>query len=134
MCAALAGAGVVATLLDGCASIPMVKATVQNGKVNAEESLFGKSHYILIRPKNFTNDILVVKTIGPNSHDFYHSLLMQCTHQQQPLNVNGKIIHCPAHGSEFDLDGNVLKEPALAPLKTYNTSWQDGIITVDLNS
>jgi Rieske Fe-S protein len=132
MCVALASAGIVATALQGCTSIPLIKATPENGKISVDENAFGKSSYVLVRPKNFSNDILLVR-YSPVSIEYY-GLLMQCTHQQQPLNVNGNIIHCPAHGSEFDLNGNVTKEPALKPLKKYTAVLNQGKITIDLNS
>src|ERR1041385_4619445 len=102
MCMALTGAGIAASILQGCTSIPLVAATPDKGKVSLKISVFEKSNLVLLRPKNLGNDVLVVRKQADTSGFDYHSLLMQCTHQQQPLNVSGTIIHCPGHGSEFD--------------------------------
>lgn len=44
-----------------------------------------------------------------------------CTHRKCVVAFNSaeKKIKCPCHGSEFDLDGRVLKGPATSPLQTY---------------
>ena len=54
----------------------------------------------------------------------YHALSMQCTHEGCPVNrpVNGVIV-CPCHGSEYDLEGRVLKGPAQLPLARYETDY-----------
>ena len=134
MCMSLAGAGIAAGILQGCTSIPLVAATPDKGKVSLQISAFEKSNLVLLRPKNLGNDVLIVREKKDASEFNYHSLLMQCTHQQQPLNVSGNSIHCPAHGSEFDLEGNVTKEPALRPLKKFITAVDGDTITIDLNS
>lgn len=47
-------------------------------------------------------------------------LSSHCTHLGCIINKveNGKLI-CPCHGSEFDLDGDVVKGPAYKPLPSY---------------
>lgn len=42
---------------------------------------------------------------------------ISCTHLGCVLNVESDKFICPCHGSIFDLSGNVLKGPALKPLK-----------------
>ncbi len=44
-----------------------------------------------------------------------------CTHRKCVVAFDSaeKKIKCPCHGSEFDLDGLVLKGPAPSPLQTY---------------
>lgn len=42
---------------------------------------------------------------------------ISCTHLGCVLNVENDKFICPCHGSMFDLSGNVLKGPALKPLK-----------------
>lgn len=42
---------------------------------------------------------------------------ISCTHLGCVLNVENDKFICPCHGSIFDLSGNVLKGPALKPLK-----------------
>jgi Rieske Fe-S protein len=53
------------------------------------------------------------------------ALSLHCTHEGCPVNpapVNG-VLRCPCHGSQFDLQGNVLHGPAADPLGQYETSY-----------
>lgn len=130
MCVALGGLGVVATLLEGCSSLPIVKATPENNTLKVPVSSFEKSQYVLVRSAKMEFDILLVK----KSDGTYHGLKMQCTHQAQPLSVSGNGLHCATHGSAFDLDGNVTHEPATVPLTKYFAAIQGDSIIVQLNT
>jgi Rieske Fe-S protein len=64
-----------------------------------------------------------------------------CTHQLSALNpYNGSIIKCsstdPGHGSEFALDGTVLRSPARRNLTQYTTAYDSysNIVTISLPS
>ncbi len=133
ICAAITGAGIISTALQSCATFPMVRAIPSNGKITVPESSFTPEvNYILVRCKDLENDILVVRN-SPEKKDYW-GLLMRCTHQQNPLSVQKQIIHCPAHGSEFDLNGMVVKDPAINPLKKYLVEAKDNLLVIDLNS
>jgi nitrite reductase/ring-hydroxylating ferredoxin subunit len=59
-----------------------------------------------------------------------------CTHAQCDMRTDGDItsnsITCTCHGSEFDVDGNVLKGPAVAKLRHFSVTIDaSGEITVD---
>jgi len=58
-----------------------------------------------------------------------------CTHKQCTVEYSrekGRIV-CPCHGSEYALDGRVLKEPSTEPLGIYESELrQDGLIVVTL--
>lgn len=127
-CLATAALGLVSTL-EGCAGIPVVKASEENKQVKVPLSSFKELPYVIVRRQNMmTDDLLLVK----KSDGTFYTLLLQCTHQAQPLTVSGKSINCAAHGSSFDLEGNVTHDPATRPLTKYN-SVQDGeyvLITV----
>jgi cytochrome P450/nitrite reductase/ring-hydroxylating ferredoxin subunit len=60
-----------------------------------------------------------------------------CTHEECPLSdgvLDGTVIVCPCHGSEFDLrTGDVLTPPALEPLPIYELREQDGTLEVRLS-
>ena len=59
-----------------------------------------------------------------------------CTHEECLLSdgeLDGNVIVCPCHGSEFDLrTGDVLTPPALEPLPIYEVREQDGALEVRL--
>jgi cytochrome b6-f complex iron-sulfur subunit len=44
--------------------------------------------------------------------------------------VESKKFSCPCHGSEFAIDGKVLKEPAKEALKTYDVKIEDNSVLV----
>lgn len=57
-----------------------------------------------------------------------------CTHKKCTVEFNHKTnrIICPCHGSTFDLDGNVLKEPATKPLQIFPVKLSEGRIILTL--
>jgi Rieske Fe-S protein len=62
--------------------------------------------------------ILVVRT----ARDTFSALSTQCAHEGCPVNapVSG-IITCPCHGSQYALDGSVVRGPTIYPLTRYQT-------------
>lgn len=60
-----------------------------------------------------------------------------CTHAGGPLcegRLNGKIVTCPWHASEFDVTtGEVLGGPAETSVKTYKTQVNGGSIEVEID-
>jgi cytochrome b6-f complex iron-sulfur subunit len=57
-----------------------------------------------------------------------------CTHRKCTVEYNKKrnIFLCPCHGSQYDLEGKVLKGPAPKPLKNLDASLQSGRIIFTL--
>jgi cytochrome P450/nitrite reductase/ring-hydroxylating ferredoxin subunit len=57
-----------------------------------------------------------------------------CTHEECALadgDLDGAVIVCPCHGSEFDLrTGDVLSPPALEPLPVYPVRVEDGLLQI----
>jgi Rieske Fe-S protein len=52
------------------------------------------------------------------------ALSTQCTHEGCPVKPPvGGIITCPCHGSQYDLEGKVLRGPAQFALTRYQTSF-----------
>jgi Rieske Fe-S protein len=85
---------------------------------------------VLVRNPKLEFDILLIR-INENS---YNALLMKCTHQDNALTANKSGLYCSAHGSTFDLEGNVTKEPALTPLKKFKTEVSNSSVTINLGS
>ena len=55
----------------------------------------------------------------------------RCTHAGAPTNVNGTQLLCPAHGSIFNPEnGEVIRGPALDPLKSYQTIEINGEVRI----
>ena len=55
----------------------------------------------------------------------------KCTHAGVPTSVSGSQLKCPAHGSVFNPEnGEVVRGPALEPLRSYRTIEADGEIRI----
>lgn len=63
--------------------------------------------------------VAVVRT-GPDS---YEALDLRCTHQGYTVKADAEGWRCPAHGSQFALDGELERGPALSNLARVPSSW-----------
>ena len=125
-CMAL-GAGVAIPSLSSCATMPIIKTSIESNKTTIASSNFVNGiNALLVRPKNLDYDILVVK----KSDASYDAFLMQCTHNQFALSCNKSQIFCSSHGAEFDFEGNVVKGPAEKKLKTFQVIVRDNLLDV----
>ena len=72
--------------------------------------------------------------VGRDASGLY-AMSSLCTHQGCNMNIDGRIwaeaIECACHGSKFNLDGNVNRGPASAPLEHFQLNVDDGTIIVD---
>ena len=128
-CVACMGLASVGVLLESCATgLPMVKATPQNQSLSVSLDKFsGNNNLVILRSTSLENDILLVK----NNND-YKALYLKCTHEGVGLTATDKKIICSAHGSTFDFEGNVMKEPALRPLRQFRTEVTNDNIIIHL--
>ena len=110
-CAGMLG---ISMLLESCGtSVPLFKTNTHNDSISIPVNEFsGGKNMVIVRVPKLENDILLVK-----KEDHFNALNLRCTHEGYGLTPTSKRIVCSAHGSTFDFDGNVLKEPALKPLK-----------------
>lgn len=117
------------SFLESCSTpLPMVKAIGSTaGMVELPASSFTAGNMLIVRSKQLEYDVLVIK-----KDQTYKALYMRCTHEGVGLTAAANKIFCSAHGSVFDLDGNVVKEPALRPLKTYTAELINDKIIIHL--
>ncbi|MBB5395794.1 ubiquinol-cytochrome c reductase iron-sulfur subunit [Mucilaginibacter sp. AK015] len=130
-CAAciLIGAGM--SFLESCSTpLPMIKlAGTTGGQIAVGTDAFAnKGNMLVVRSKQLEYDILLIK-----NDDAYKALYLRCTHEGVGLTPAANKIFCSAHGSVFDLEGKVVKEPALRPLKTYPTEVINNQIIIHLS-
>ena len=59
-------------------------------------------------------------------------LSIACTHLGCILNVENDKFICPCHGSMFELNGSVIKGPALKPLKHIKYTIENNNIIINL--
>jgi cytochrome b6-f complex iron-sulfur subunit len=71
---------------------------------------------------------LVVNT-GSN---IFNALTSVCTHSNCDRNwtFSNSRFTCTCHGSQFDIDGSVLQGPANRPLNSFNTRFEEGVLTI----
>ncbi|CAN5416745.1 hypothetical protein BH10BAC2_BH10BAC2_18150 [soil metagenome] len=113
-------AGYFLPALTGCspAAYSVFKTDVVDKQISMPLNMFDANAVQFVRPKGWYFDIAVQK----NADNTYQALLLQCTHQENQLNLLGKNgYQCSLHGSQFDLEGRVRKGPAEKPLERFNT-------------
>jgi Rieske Fe-S protein len=119
--------GWLTTQLSSCAMLPVMKVESTKGLIKVPFSAFTeKNNAVIVRNSQLEFDILLVK-----SGNTFNALQMKCSHQDNPLTANASGLFCSAHGSTFDLQGNVTKEPALQPLKKYKTELTESTIIIN---
>jgi cytochrome b6-f complex iron-sulfur subunit len=85
---------------------------------------------LVVEPKGAGGKIVVVH----GSDGSLHAVGAACTHMGCPVEYDKGLggFRCPCHGSEFGLDGHVIKGPATRPLKTCGVRVEDGLVTLSL--
>lgn len=129
-CMGTAFLGMTFSQLTSCASLPIYKTNLTLKTVDVPLSSFAESTLVIVRDMQVPYDVLLVK----KSEQEYLALYMRCSHQENALTATKNGLYCSSHGSTFDLDGNVTKEPALTPLKRFQTTRHDNLITINLNA
>lgn len=128
-CLACAGMAGISVLLDSCQPLPIVRAEINNNSLLVSKSGFTeKNNILIVRAPQLENDILLIRT----STNDYRALLMQCTHQNNPLVATSKSLFCNSHGSSFSLEGKVQQGPAIKDLKTFKTEAQKENVLIHL--
>ncbi|RVT98282.1 Rieske (2Fe-2S) protein [Mucilaginibacter limnophilus] len=119
-----------ASLLEGCATpLPMLKVASKSNELVVDPASFisERGNMLVVRTSQLEHDILLIK-----DGDNYRALYLRCTHEGVDLTATKNKIYCSSHGSVFDLEGKVLKEPALRPLKTFKTQLNNNQIIINL--
>jgi Rieske Fe-S protein len=135
---ALAMAGPLATLLQGCSSptspsnasaLPVVTGTRGTTgitvTIDAGSPLSTVGSGALVQTPS--GDFLVAHT----AQNTFTALSPTCTHQVCTITgISGSDFVCPCHGSTFDPNGRVVAGPAPAPLHQYPTQFTGGVLTI----
>jgi Rieske Fe-S protein len=123
-CAALAGLGFLTTL-EGCAPAKNITASTYDAasnKISFPLTSLDSQGKAVVNGPNSEYSIFVRK----KSESELEALQLKCTHRGHSVNVEEAKLHCPLHGSEFDLDGNVIHGPAKEPLKRFPVTVEGG--------
>ncbi len=86
---------------------------------------------------------LVTSDVGPDGYNIvvyrkstgnYEAHSMGCTHSGcQVDNPVGSTMSCQCHGSQFDLEGHVLRGPASSPLLAFPTTFDASTSNLTIN-
>lgn len=127
-CIGTAASGLLFSQLTSCApAFPVYKAKFDKGAIQVPITSFETSNLVIVRDLQMDFDILLVK----KSTEEYEAIYMKCSHQANPLTATATGLFCSAHGSSFDLDGNVRTEPATDPLQKFKTELSNNLITIN---
>jgi Rieske Fe-S protein len=130
-CNACLGASVLGAVfapLASCSSLPVFKTDLTRAKVDVPLTSFAESNLVVVRDMQVPYDVLLVK----KSETEYNAIYMKCSHRENPVSATKTGLYCSEHGSTFDLDGNVTKEPAPGPLKRFKTEVHDNLVTIEI--
>lgn len=130
-CLTASALGLTLSQLTSCApALPTFKTSFKNNLIKVPAGSFVESNLLIVRDMQVDFDILLVK----KSETEYNAIYMKCSHQANAVTATRTGLYCSSHGSAFDLDGNVTREPATAPLQRFKTEVieQDIVITLSL--
>lgn len=137
-CGALCLGGlVIAPLLQSCGSTHFVSSELAGSNLKVKKADFqlikdGQityRSYVLVNPEKLNFPIYLSRL----SEDQYTAVWMECSHQGAELSAHGDTLSCPAHGSEFDKNGNVTQGPAQKPLRKFATRVEGDYILISLS-
>ncbi len=97
-------------------------------KFSIPESEMAATDIKLVTVRNFDYDVFIKK----ENDTSYVALAMICTHAGHSLVKTGNKFYCSLHGSEFDIDGSVIKGPAEKHLVHLPVINNNGILQVTL--
>jgi Rieske Fe-S protein len=128
LCAGIAGASLLSSFLTSCSPLPIYKTTTANRKISVPLTQFEKTNYLIVSCQDLSYDIAVVK----QNDGSFKSMIMQCTHADNPVTFNGNQFNCSLHGSVYKRTGEVEKGPAERPLFALQSAVTDGQLTISL--
>jgi len=123
LCVHLCSTSALCAAISGChESSYFVRTYPAPDAIGVQKSELFKHHehristyYVLIKDKRLRNPIcLFIRANGG-----YSAVEAVCTHKSCRLMPHSQGLSCPCHGSEFDIEGTVLVEPASKPLRRF---------------
>jgi len=120
------GGGLLIGSLASCSSLPTFEADIVEERIRIPRSAFGAGEVLVVRVRSLMDDLALHR----HKDNTFTAVLLRCTHADTQLTAGGEEFRCSAHGSRFDLDGNVLKGPALKALVQFPAESIQGDIIV----
>lgn len=130
----------LASLLDACGGsttspsssappLPTINSSVAGGAIaitiDAGSPLAGVGGAALVQTS--TGNFLVART----AQDTFAALTAVCTHEACTVTgFQSQTFVCPCHGSQYNLNGSVVKGPAGSPLRQFTTRFAANVLTI----
>lgn len=121
--------GLLSQLTSCAPALPTFKTKISGQTITVPLTYFETSNVAIVRDNLAEYDILLVK----KSEELFEAIYMKCSHRENPLTATTTGLYCSAHGSVFDLDGQVKKEPATNPLEKFPTEFDRSTGTISIN-
>ena len=93
----------------------------------SEFRLLAKDGNAILVDADFLDDPIALIEVAP---DEFHALSTRCTHQGCQVRPARTQLRCPCHGSTYDLDGKVVRGPAIEALTSYDVRLEREVITI----
>jgi Rieske Fe-S protein len=104
--------------MAGCASVRYVGYERRMNTLVVRKADLSESGHALLENPQIPRAIYLHRT--PEGE--FLALLLRCTHQGcEPARVSDRL-ECPCHGSQYSLNGDVLRGPAQRPLYRYDVT------------
>lgn len=127
-CAMVAGFGFLLSQESCSSPIPAMSVSASNGEFSIPLASFGEQKTLRVREATMRNDVLLVRKPDGEVHAF----LMKCPHKGGNIRQEKDLLICNLHGSNFTLDGNVIKSPAKEALHQFPARVEGGNILVKI--
>lgn len=129
---------ILSTILQSCGSAKIINAKLNGSDlvvplvdfevVNNQTKTFKR--YVVVQNVSLQYPICVFRKDGST----FTAISMKCSHQGAELQVFGDVLHCPAHGSEFDKSGAVQTGPATESLRKFDTRIENQELRISLKA
>ena len=128
----VAGIGRIAlpVLLTACGGARYAASSIEGNRIAVDRTEFGAGDAALVEVPG--SDLPV--HVRRRTDGTFAALSTRCMHQGCQVDRAGDRFICPCHGSEYSIEGEVLKGPTERPLLRYRTSADDKRVYVHLDT
>ena len=127
--------GALLTGASGCASLASVSVPAPGGRLRlqprAHPGLEGPGGFLKVQPEGWELPLYVLR----GDDGGYAAVSPICTHLGCVVDVEGRSLVCPCHGSTYTRTGEVVRGPAERPLRRYPLRVEaDGALVIDVGA
>ena len=125
------GGGSPTSPSDSQPQLTSVNGTVGNQAVTV--SVASTSPLAAVGAAALVNSSAGAFLVAHVGQDTFNAMTAVCTHEQCTVSEFGNsTFQCPCHGSQFSTSGSVVRGPASQPLRRFNTTFANNVLTISL--